>query len=145
MIIKINCQAGKIVNYVMYKWSTIHRSLKRSLVDQLSCQYSVILKWVHVFFCTVHDGDYWRLLVEGDYEVTACAEGYDCVTKRVEVTNENIDLLEPAQRVPFTLPPEGSSSSDSTVVSQEDSQSIEEVDGVNDIPAKQVSIVSVML
>jgi hypothetical protein len=34
---------------------------------------------------TVHDGDYWRLLTPGEYEVTASAEGYDPITKLVEV------------------------------------------------------------
>merc|ERR1711981_343580 len=34
---------------------------------------------------TVHDGDYWRLLTPGEYEVTASAEGYEPITKLVEV------------------------------------------------------------
>jgi hypothetical protein len=35
---------------------------------------------------TVHDGDYWRLLTPGEYELTASAEGYEPITKLVEVT-----------------------------------------------------------
>jgi hypothetical protein len=36
----------------------------------------------------VHDGDYWRLLTPGEYEVIAVADGYEPLTKLVEV-NEN--------------------------------------------------------
>lgn len=35
---------------------------------------------------SVHDGDYWRLLTPGEYELTASAEGYEPITKLVEVT-----------------------------------------------------------
>jgi len=35
---------------------------------------------------TVHDGDYWRLLTPGEYEITASLEGYEPTTKLVEVT-----------------------------------------------------------
>merc|ERR1712051_734717 len=34
---------------------------------------------------SVHDGDYWRLLTPGEYEITASAEGYEPSTKLVEV------------------------------------------------------------
>lgn len=36
---------------------------------------------------SVHNGDYWRLLVPGDYEVTATAEGYLPLTHTITVTN----------------------------------------------------------
>lgn len=35
---------------------------------------------------TVHDGDYWRLLTPGEYEITASSEGYEPSTKLIEVT-----------------------------------------------------------
>jgi len=34
---------------------------------------------------SVHDGDYWRLLTPGEYEITASAEGYEPSTKLIEV------------------------------------------------------------
>lgn len=34
---------------------------------------------------SVHDGDYWRLLTPGEYEITASADGYAPSTKLVEV------------------------------------------------------------
>jgi len=51
---------------------------------------------------SAHDGDYWRLLVAGKYEVTACAlPDYGCDTKTVVVSNpEHTE----AQRVDFVLP-----------------------------------------
>ncbi|XP_068211125.1 carboxypeptidase E-like [Palaemon carinicauda] len=36
---------------------------------------------------SVHEGDYWRLLVPGEYEITASAEGYMPLTHEVTVTN----------------------------------------------------------
>lgn len=51
---------------------------------------------------SAHDGDYWRLLVAGRYEVTACAlPRYDCVSQVVTV--ENPEHSE-AKEVSFTLP-----------------------------------------
>ena len=51
---------------------------------------------------TAHGGDYWRLLVPGKYEVSACAQPtYGCVKKVVTITNP--DFTE-AQRVDFVLP-----------------------------------------
>ena len=39
----------------------------------------------HLFFLPVLDGDYWRLLTPGEYEITVLAEGYEPETKLVEV------------------------------------------------------------
>jgi len=36
---------------------------------------------------SVHDGDYWRLLTPGEYELTATLDGFVSQTKRVLVTN----------------------------------------------------------
>ena len=40
---------------------------------------------------SVHDGDYWRLLTPGEYEVTVVAEGYEPETKLVEVDDNGHD------------------------------------------------------
>ena len=49
-----------------------------------------------------HGGDYWRLLTDGHYKVTACAPPkYGCAS--VEVTVNNVPFTE-AKRVDFKLP-----------------------------------------
>lgn len=53
----------------------------------------------------MHDGDYWRLLTPGEYEITAAKPGFDPQTKLVEVT-ENGHREAPV--VNFELLPEGS-------------------------------------
>merc|ERR1712141_437426 len=40
---------------------------------------------------SVHDGDYWRLLTPGEYEIIAVADGYEPVAKLVEVTDNGHD------------------------------------------------------
>lgn len=52
------------------------------------------------YITSAHDGDYWRLLIDGDYRITVCALGYECSTKDVHV--KNIDFEE-AQVVDFVL------------------------------------------
>lgn len=51
---------------------------------------------------SAHDGDYWRLLVDGDYEVTVCAlPQYGCVEKTLTVENQKHAM---AMKVDFQLP-----------------------------------------
>lgn len=40
------------------------------------------------WFFAVHGGEYWRLLVPGDYEITAAAEGHLPLTHSVTITNK---------------------------------------------------------
>lgn len=35
---------------------------------------------------SVHDGDYWRLLTPGEYEVIVVADGYEPMAKLIEIT-----------------------------------------------------------
>lgn len=51
---------------------------------------------------TVHEGDYYRLLTPGEYEVTARQDGYEPQTQRVSVTSTS---HQQAQRVDFRLTP----------------------------------------
>ena len=50
----------------------------------------------------VHDGDYWRLLTPGEYEVTASSDGYEPSTKLVEV-NMNHEEHKEAPVLKFSL------------------------------------------
>ena len=59
---------------------------------------------------TAHDGDYWRLLTDGVYDVTASAPGYESVTHRVEVVN---NPMEGAVVQNFTLPKKSAKGEDS--------------------------------
>jgi len=51
---------------------------------------------------SVHDGDYWRLLTPGEYEVTASSDGYEPSTKLVEV-NMNHEEHKEAPVLKFQL------------------------------------------
>ena len=42
---------------------------------------------------SVHDGDYWRLLTPGEYEIIAVADGYEPVAKLVEVNSTYTQTL----------------------------------------------------
>ena len=60
----------------------------------------------------MHDGDYWRLLTPGEYEVTVSAPGYLAETKLVEVSENghqeaptlNFHLARPESLPPHHLP-----------------------------------------
>ena len=56
----------------------------------------------HFLFLSVHDGDYWRLLTPGEYEVTASSNGYEPSTKLVEV-NMNHEEHKEAPVLKFQL------------------------------------------
>lgn len=49
------------------------------------------------FVKTANDGDYWRLLLPGDYEITATANGYSRLTKKAKVEDA------PATKINFVL------------------------------------------
>jgi len=51
---------------------------------------------------SVHDGDYWRILTPGEYEITAIAEGYLPLTHDVKISNPH---HEEAIRRDFDLAP----------------------------------------
>ena len=74
----------------------------------------------------VHDGDYWRLLIDGQYMVTVCADGYECASKLVEVDNSNLDNLAEAQHVYFKLHKAGQAGQPEAVASESEGSSQEE-------------------
>lgn len=60
------------------------------------------IELIIVSFFAVHDGDYWRLLTPGEYEVTASSDGYEPSTKLVEV-NMNHEEHKEAPVLKFQL------------------------------------------
>lgn len=61
---------------------------------------TIHVKGINHDITTTADGEYWRLLVDGDYTITASKEGYDDESKQITVNNAG---LKEAQRVDFTL------------------------------------------
>jgi carboxypeptidase E len=92
-----------------YMWQT-HIGIKGRVLNQ--CDEPIANAVIHVVNATsgrdinhdvtsAHDGDYWRLLIPGNYEVRACAlPAYGCVTKSVTVVNQPLSL---AKTVDFYL------------------------------------------
>lgn len=95
---------------VNYMWQT-HIGIKGRITNEINQALSNAV--IHVFnetsgkdinhdVTSAHDGDYWRLLISGEYRVSACAlPKYGCVTKSVTVENRPHTL---AQIVNFKLP-----------------------------------------
>lgn len=58
--------------------------------------------YVNLWWFSVHDGDYYRLLTPGKYKVTAYRDGYLPDVRHVTIRDEP---YHPAQRVDFALKP----------------------------------------
>jgi len=95
-----------------YMWQT-HIGIKGRVMNQGQQPDPIANAVIHVFNATnrrhinhdvtsAHDGDYWRLLIPGDYQVQACALPlYSCVTKTVTVENQPFSM---AKTLDFYLP-----------------------------------------
>lgn len=103
---------------INYMWQT-HMGIKGRITNENNQAISNAV--IHVFnetsgkdinhdVTSAHDGDYWRLLIPGEYRVTACGlPNFGCVSKSVTVVNEPHTL---AQIVDFKLPPASSTQID---------------------------------
>ena len=62
----------------------------------------MIIFWLLILNFLVADGEYWRLLTPGQYEITFVKESYEPSTKLIKVVNEP---HKEAHRVDFQLTP----------------------------------------
>jgi len=80
-----------------------HMGIKGLVTDEEGNPISgatIAVEGINHFITTTADGEYWRLLVDGEYKVTVHKEGYMDVSKEVVVSNAD---QKEAMRVDFTL------------------------------------------